>query len=91
MTALSLAWDEVEPPLLVRFRQPGDAFRPASMGGRKKLKDYLIDAKVPQAQRDQLPLLCDAQGILWVVGLRADARAIGLGKQLYVRLQRDTQ
>ena len=90
-TVLSLAWEAVETPLLVRFRQPGDAFRPAGMKGRKKLKNYLIDAKVPQAQRDQLPLLCDAQGILWVAGMRADARTVGAGKQLYVRLQRNTQ
>nr|WP_320146437.1 tRNA lysidine(34) synthetase TilS [uncultured Anaeromusa sp.] len=88
---LSLAWGAVEPPLLLRFRQSGDVFRPVGMGGRKKLKKYLIDAKVPQAQRDQLPLLCDAQGILWVAGLRADERASGAGKQLYVRLQRETQ
>ena len=88
---LSMAWAAAEPPLVVRFRQPGDVFRPVGLGGRKKLKDYLIDAKVPQAERDQLPLLCDAQGILWVAGLRADERASGAGKQLYVRLQRDTQ
>ena len=88
---LALPWEAVALPLVVRFRQPGDVFQPAGMGGRKKLKDYLIDAKVPQSQRDQLPLLCDAQGILWVAGLRADARAVGAGKQLYVRLQRNTQ
>ena len=88
---LALPWEAVALPLVVRFRQPGDVFQPAGMGGRKKLKDYLIDAKVPQSQRDQLPLLCDAQGILWVAGLRADVRAVGAGKQLYVRLQRNTQ
>lgn len=88
---LSMAWEAVELPLVVRFRQAGDVFRPIGMGGSKKLKNYLIDAKVPQLQRDQLPLLCDAQGILWVVGLRADARTAGSGKQLYVRLQRNTQ
>ena len=32
-------------------------------GGRKKLKDYMIDEKIPQKQRDQLWLLADGSHI----------------------------
>ena len=55
-------------PLVVRSRQPGD--RIALGGGHKKLKEFFIDAKVPQAVRDTVPVFCDAEEILWLGGLR---------------------
>ena len=39
-------------------------------GGRKKLKDYFIDCKVPRQDRDRMILAAQGQEILWVVGLR---------------------
>ncbi len=56
-------------PLLVRSPRPGDRFRPAGLGGGKKLKDFLIDAKVPRERRRSL-LLVEESEILWVVGMR---------------------
>ena len=45
--------------LRLRTRQRGDRFCPKGMGGRsRKLKDWLIDRKVPRQLRDQIPLLC---------------------------------
>jgi tRNA(Ile)-lysidine synthase len=60
----------VKLPLAVRSRQPGDKFRPPGLGGRsKKLQDYLVDRKVPRAERDLLPLVVDDDNrIVWVVG-----------------------
>lgn len=56
-------------PLMVRTRAQGDVFAPASGSGHKKLKRWLIDAKIPREQRDALALLTDASGeVLWVVG-----------------------
>ena len=62
--------DRIEEPLLIRNRRPGDRFRPLGMAGTKKLQDFFIDRKVPLEERDRIPLLCDRQGIVWVVGLR---------------------
>jgi tRNA(Ile)-lysidine synthase len=56
-------------PLAIRSLRPGDRFRPAGLGGSKKLKDFLINAKVPREQRQRLPLVV-AEEILWVVGMR---------------------
>ena len=39
-------------------------------GGRKKLKEFLIDEKVPREERDRLPLLADGSHVLWVFGYR---------------------
>jgi tRNA(Ile)-lysidine synthase len=58
-------------PLAIRFRKPGDSFRPLGLQGRQKLHDFLINAKVPRWRRDQIPLLVDADDrIIWVVGYR---------------------
>ena len=50
---------------------PGDRFRPLGMRGTKKLKDFLIDRKIPREQRKSLPLLTSSNGdIIWVYGVR---------------------
>ncbi|HZK35310.1 MAG TPA: tRNA lysidine(34) synthetase TilS [Bacillota bacterium] len=54
--------------LKVRQRKNGDRFKPLGMKGRKKLKDYFIDKKIPKDQRDSVPLLADDDNIIWVVG-----------------------
>jgi len=63
-------------PLCLRSRRDGDRFVPQGMSHSKKLKDFFIDAKVPKSSRDQVPILEDGEKLLWVVGLRADARAL---------------
>ena len=55
--------------LVVRSRRAGDSLRPFGMRGRKKLQDVLVDRKVPRAQRDRVPIVCDGRDrILWVAG-----------------------
>lgn len=70
-----LDYDKIEGPLCFRFRRAGDVFQPLGMNGRKKLKDFFIDEKVPQSRRDAIPLICDAHSVLWVVGVRQGERA----------------
>ena len=55
-------------PLTVRNRRYGDRFQPYGMQGTKKIKDYLIDTKVPRYERDRIPLLICGNEILWIVG-----------------------
>ena len=56
--------------LQVRSRLPGDRFQPLGMTGTKKLKDFMIDEKIPTSRRDSVPLVVTSQGIAWVVGWR---------------------
>ena len=61
--------DLVQGSLAVRNRRPGDRFRPAGLGGRKKLQDYFVDRKVARRERDAVPLVVDGHDrIVWVVG-----------------------
>ncbi len=56
-------------PFSLRLRRRGDRFRMLGLRGAKKLQDVLVDAKIPRAERDQLPLVCGVDGtILWVAG-----------------------
>ncbi|UCC45243.1 MAG: tRNA lysidine(34) synthetase TilS, partial [Candidatus Zixiibacteriota bacterium] len=48
--------------------RPGDRFRPLGMKGSKKVGDYLTDKKVAMVYRDEVPVLCDGKGIIWLVG-----------------------
>ena len=56
----------------VRSRRPGDRLRPLGGPGERRVKDVLIDRKVPRQQRDGLPLLCVGGRVAWVPGVTVD-------------------
>jgi tRNA(Ile)-lysidine synthase len=62
--------DACGPPLWLRRRRRGDRFHPLGLRQPKKLQDFFVDAHVPRAARDALPLLCSDRGIIWVVTQR---------------------
>ena len=61
-------------PLTVRRWQEGDWFVPFGMTGRKKVSDYLIDAKVSMAEKQRQFVLLSGDDIVWLVGRRIDDR-----------------
>ncbi len=65
-----ISYDTIKDNLLLRTRRPGDYLVVNAQGGTKKLKDYLIDQKIPRDMRDRILLLADGPHILWVVGWR---------------------
>ncbi len=66
-----LDFDKTGPAIQARFFRPGDRFVPLGMTGRKKLKSFFIDEKVPREQRDTIPILTTGAGdIIWVYGKR---------------------
>ncbi len=64
-----------EGQLIIRSRQSGDTIR--LPGGTKSLKKLFIDRKIPAAQRERLPVLCDDRGLLGVypIGIHLDRAA----------------
>jgi len=60
--------------LIVRGRKRGDRFQPLGMSQPKKLGEFMIDAKIPQAWRQRIPIICSPKHIWWVVGWRIDDR-----------------
>lgn len=53
---------------VIRNRRLGDTFEKFG-GGTKKLKDYLIEKKIPQRERDDLLLLCKGEKVVIICGI----------------------
>ncbi|MCP4712622.1 MAG: tRNA lysidine(34) synthetase TilS [Planctomycetes bacterium] len=66
--------DRVQGQLRLRAWQEGGRFMPLGMTGEKTLGDFFTDMKVPAPWRQQVGLICDDLGILWVLGLRISDR-----------------
>ncbi len=64
--------DRITYPLTVRNFRAGDRFVPLGMGGRRKVKDFFIDLKVPSETRKSTPILTCRDNLVWVCGLRID-------------------
>ena len=56
--------------IVVRNRRDGDIFSPLGLQGKKKLKDFLIDSKIPRAMRHNIPMVAIGNEIIWVAGFR---------------------
>lgn len=62
-------------PLNVRARKHGDRMQPGGFHGHsRKVKEILIDAKVPRSERDAVPIITSGDEIVWVAGYRGDER-----------------
>ena len=53
--------------IYTRQRRSGDTIR--LPGGTKSIKKLFIDRKIPAAQRDRIPILCDEAGIIGIPGI----------------------
>jgi len=58
----------------IRNRRPGDRIHPLGAGGSRRLKEVLIDRRVPWMARERLPLLCVGERIAWVPGIAIEQR-----------------
>ncbi|MEE8405007.1 MAG: tRNA lysidine(34) synthetase TilS [candidate division Zixibacteria bacterium] len=65
---------KIRPPLLVRNIRTGDRFCPLGLKGSKKVSDYLVDRKVSRPLRDEVPVVTDRRGIIWLAGYEIDER-----------------
>ncbi len=62
-------YDKINVGLSIRYRKNGD-YLTLSGGGKKKLRRFMIDEKIPEDERDRIPVLADGDHVLWVVGYR---------------------
>ncbi|MCH3982734.1 MAG: tRNA lysidine(34) synthetase TilS [Prevotella sp.] len=67
--------DKVTFPLTIRHLQEGDRFIPFGMRGSRLVSDFLTDRKYSLFEKQAQLVITDAHDyILWLVGLRPDAR-----------------
>ncbi len=62
--------DRIGTNIVIRTRSEGDYLCIDSAGNRKSIQDYFVDEKIPRHLRDQIPLVCDGNHVMWVVGHR---------------------
>lgn len=63
-------YDKIKGSLRFRTRETGDTITVTKDGGKKKLKDYMINEKIPLSERDKIPVLAVGSDVLWVIGYR---------------------
>ena len=52
------------------LRKPDPQEEIQFFGGRKTIRKYLVDEKVPREERDDILVLCDEENIMWILGYR---------------------
>lgn len=71
---VTLDMEKIRGNIIARNWRRGDRMVPLGMKEPKKLQDIFVDSKVPREERYRVPILCDEEGIIWVVGLRISER-----------------
>jgi len=73
-SVLGLDKDKLTFPLEIRGWQKGDIFYPLGMNGKKKLSDFMIDAKIPVNLKDQIRIVLSEGEIVGILNHRLDRR-----------------
>lgn len=55
--------------MAIRFPQKGDKIRPLGMDGHRLLSDIFIDRKIPEYERETIPLIVSGNEIAWIAGV----------------------
>ncbi len=71
---INIDFDKIAEPLEIRGIRSGDKFRPLGLGGTKKIGDYLTDKKQSRHIRDEVVVIRDIKGIIWLVGYEISDR-----------------
>ncbi len=66
--------DKIKDNFLIRIWKDGDYFYPLGMKNRKKVSDFLSDAKVKSSEKKKVPVLLNGDKIIWIPGFRLDDR-----------------
>ena len=66
-------YDKINSCLKIRFRQTGDYLCINDNLQKKTLKEYFIQEKIPVNLRSEVPVIADANHILWILGYRISA------------------
>lgn len=79
-------WKFPKDKYFIRARRNGDYFYPEGLNGKKKIKDLLIDLKIPKRIRDEIPLLVCNDEIAAVGNLRRSKNFIA-NDEPYIKIK----
>ncbi|MEE9441062.1 MAG: tRNA lysidine(34) synthetase TilS [candidate division Zixibacteria bacterium] len=66
--------EKIKLPLSIGGLKRGLRIHPFGRPGRKKARDFLTDIKYPRPLRDELPVVYDNEGVVWLAGIEIDQR-----------------
>ena len=70
-----LDYGKIKSDIVIRSRREGDRYRPFGRSGSKTLKKLFNEAGIPPEKRGEIPVVCDEEGIVGIVGFPPDERA----------------
>ena len=62
--------DTLKGDILIRNRKQGDVFHPFGQQGKKTIKKYFIDHKIPRTEREDIPLFFNQDRLIYVGGFQ---------------------
>ena len=77
-----LCYNKLVFPLYIRHRKNGD--RISLNVGTKKVKDILIDQKIPKSLRDRIILISNDTDVLWIPGIKKSVQDQTKEQKLYI-------
>ena len=66
-------YDKITNCLSLRTRKSGDYFYPI-IDGKKKIKEFMINEKIPASKRNEILMIADGSHIIWIPGFRISER-----------------
>lgn len=64
----------IVPPIFIRKANVGERFTPIGISGSQKISDFWINQRIPRDFRPAFPVVADANGMIWIPGLRMSSR-----------------
>ncbi|WP_457611623.1 tRNA lysidine(34) synthetase TilS [Lutibacter sp.] len=71
---ISIDFNKLTFPLILRKKQKGDYFYPIGLGGKKKISKFFKDEKLSLIDKENTWLLCSGNNVVWIIGKRLDDR-----------------
>ncbi len=72
----ALDCDRIIGELVIRVRQAGDKMRLNQRNGTKTLKKLYTEFSIPLSDRENLPVIADDEGVVWVCGIGVADRCV---------------
>lgn len=72
--------------LSIGARRPGERIAQLGLTGTRKVQDVLVDARIPAADRDQVPIVRVDRKVAWVAGVRLAGWAVAGPEEHAIRI-----
>jgi len=93
--AFLLSKNKTNFPLYIRSREIGDYFYPQNFEGRKKIKNFFIDRKIPADKRNSVPIVLENERKIIAIGNYQMDKRFGVSrgdeKIIYLKLENEEQ